>query len=85
MNILIEISGWIGTILVLSAYYLVTHDKIEGEERVYQLMNLLGAICLGVNVFYWKSWPSFGLQIVWGLIAIISLTRGIRKTNKPNK
>ena len=82
MNILIEIIGWTGTVLVLLAYYLVTRDKIEGEDKIYLLMNLFGAICLGVNVFYWKSWPSFGLQIVWGLIAVISLVRGIRKPNK---
>ena len=83
MKILIEIIGWIGSALIVLAYYLTTHDKIEGESRVAQMINLCGAIGLGINVFYRQAWPSFGLQIVWGAIAIVALLKNVK--NKKQK
>lgn len=73
MNLLIEIIGWVGMFLVVLAYYLVSHKNISGSSSVYQLMNLVGAVFVGVNVYYNQAWSSFALQCVWATIAIISL------------
>lgn len=80
MEFLSQIIGWVGTILVVLAYFLlIKSEKITEDSRLYQAMNLLGAICLGVNVYYQRAWPAFGLQIVWGIIAIFSLVKIKRK------
>ena len=45
-------------------------------------MNLFGAFGVGVNVFHQQAWPAVALQVVWGIIAIISLIKGlVRETN----
>lgn len=75
MNILIEIIGWIGMVSIVVAYYLVSHKEIRGSSRMYQLMNLFGAIFIGVNVYYNRVWSSFALQCVWAVIAIFSLVK----------
>ena len=73
MNIYIEIVGWCGAILILIAYFLVSQNKLHSNSKLYQYLNLLGAIGVGINVFYQQSWPALGLQVVWALIALKSL------------
>lgn len=73
MAYLSQILGWFGTGLIVLAYFLVSFKKIEPENKNYQLMNLIGSVALGVNVFYQKAWPALTLEIVWGVIAIVAL------------
>lgn len=75
MEIIIQTLGWIGTILIVVAYFLVSRQYLSGQSKAYQLLNLFGAIGVGVNVFYQEAWPAVALQVVWGIIAIISLFR----------
>lgn len=83
MNELItSISGWIGTILILAAYFLVSSRKIKPTSPVYQLLNLFGALGVLLNTFANKAWPAVSLQIAWSLIALVSLVlilKGRRK------
>lgn len=70
---IIQTVGWIGTALIVSAYFLVSYNYVTSQSAIYQLMNLFGAICVGVDVFRKKSWPALTLQIIWGIIALVSL------------
>ncbi len=60
---------------IVSAYFLVSTKRVTGINKIYQAMNLLGAIGVGVNVFHQHAWPAFALQIVWGIIAIVALVK----------
>ena len=75
MEIAAQILGWMGAILFLVAYFLVTFKKIEVASRSYQILNLKGAIALGINVFYQQAWPALALEIIWGTIAIVALMK----------
>ena len=75
-----DILGWIGTILVLVAYLLLSANKIS-NGKVYQLINLLAAIFMAIGLFPKNAWFSFALQIIWGVIAVIALI----KLNKEKK
>lgn len=58
------------------AYFLlVIFKKIDEDSKIYKIMNLFGAIGVGVNVFNQQAWPAFALQIIWGVIAIVSLVK----------
>lgn len=65
--------GWLGSILVLAAYGMNSSKHLEATSATYQLMNLVGAFGLGVSVFHQAAWPSFLLNVVWGVIALYSL------------
>ncbi|MCB9771884.1 MAG: hypothetical protein H6754_04985 [Candidatus Omnitrophica bacterium] len=67
--------GWIGTTLFLIAYYLVSNKKIDATGKSFQLINLAGALCLGINVFHQKAWAALGLEVAWATIAILALTK----------
>lgn len=75
MEIASQVIGWIGTFLIVLAYFLVSTKKVDGQSKSYQALNLLGAIAVGVNVLHQHAWPALALQIIWGIIAIVSLLK----------
>ena len=78
MEIFVQVVGWIGAFLVVLAYFLVSYKKVQGDSRVYQLMNLIGAVGVGINASHQEAWPSFAIQIVWGIIAIVALAKSLK-------
>lgn len=76
-----DILGWIGMILVLLAYTLLSTNKIE-NSKLYQALNLIAAILMAIGLFPTKAWFSFTLQIIWALIALIAIIKIIRKNKK---
>jgi len=79
MEIFSQIVGWVGTFLIVLAYFLVSNNKIDAKSVKYQLINLFGAIFVGFNVFNQQAWPALALQVIWGIIAIVSIVKGFRK------
>lgn len=75
MEMLIQTVGWIGTILIVLAYFLVSRKYVTTESKIYQLTNLFGAAGVGINVFHQEAWPALALQINWAIIATVSLIR----------
>lgn len=75
MMLLIEIIGWLGTSLIVFAFYLNSNNKIDAKSRIYQLMNLMGSICVGINAYYFGALPSLWLQIIWAIISIFALAK----------
>lgn len=72
---ILEIIGWLGTGLVLVAYFLVSTKKLEPTSKTYQFLNLFGAIGVGVNSLIHRALPSVGINLAWMLIAIYALIR----------
>lgn len=82
IDIMIHICGWTGTVLIVGAYYLVSTEKIRSSDALYQWLNLIGSLILGINVFYKKAWPAVALEAVWSAIAIFALIKlSQRKTS----
>ena len=75
---LFDIFGWIGMVLVLFAYSLLSTNRIK-NGKTYQLLNLLAAIFMAIGVFPKDAWFSFALQIIWGGVAIVSLIKIMQK------
>ena len=78
MEILIEISGWLGAFLLVLAYFLLVHHNLNSRSKYYQFMNLIGSFLLGINAFYNKAFPSFASNIVWVLIALYGIKKIFR-------
>ena len=70
-----DLLGWVGTVLYLIAYYLVSIKKVEGDSIPYQSMNIVAGILLVINTFYWRAYPSLGLNAAWILIGVFTLSR----------
>lgn len=76
--VLVNVVGWTGMALLISAYGLVTAGRIHGTGLPFQLMNLVGGAALMVNSAYYGAWPSAVLNVVWVGIGIVGLVRSNR-------
>ena len=65
--------GWLGFLLIVSAYLFVTIKLIVVNSAIYHLTNLTGALCMVANAKHNRAKPLFWLNIVWSLIAIVGL------------
>jgi len=73
-----DVLGWIGMVLVLIAYALLSTNKIN-NGKLYQIINLIAAIFMAIGLLPKNAWFSFALQVAWGIIAIISIIKIINK------
>jgi len=69
----INVIGWIGAGGVLAAYALVSAGRIPAASYPYQALNVVGAAGLAVNTFYYMSYPSTALNVIWALIAVYAI------------
>ena len=76
-----DILGWIGMILVLNAYVLLSTNKIN-NGKLYQTLNLFAALFMAIGLYPKDAWFSFALQVIWGCVAIIALIKILGKKDK---
>ncbi len=74
-NTLIDLIGWIGAIVLLVAYALVSTRKTEGDSVVYQSLNVVGSAFLMGNAFFYGAYPSSAVNVIWIGIALFTLAR----------
>ena len=65
MKIAIEVIGWIGALLIISAYALLSAGKLRGDSKLYHFMNIFGAVGFVVNSGWNGALPSAALNAVW--------------------
>jgi hypothetical protein len=82
MQILIDTLGWVGTVLYLVAYALVSFKKVTGDSWLYQGINILAGALLIANTYYWRAYPSLGLNAAWIAIGVFTLGRKVLVRNR---
>ena len=70
---LITAGGWAGMVLVLLAFMLVSLHLVSGTGYIYEGMNFVGAIALGVQALHRKLWAFVTLNGTWTLVALGAL------------
>jgi hypothetical protein len=64
-DILIETVGWIGALLILASYLLLSTGRLQGRSRTYQWMNIVGAAGFVLNSGWNGAIPSAALNVIW--------------------
>ena len=75
MNIMIETLGWIGSVLIVGAYFMNIQGKWNASKPLYIWCNLIGGIFFIVNTYYHAAYPSAIVNVVWVIIAIVALLK----------
>lgn len=65
MKIAVEVLGWVGALLILGAYALLSSGRLKAETLTYHLMNILGAAGFVVNSGYNGAFPSAAMNVIW--------------------
>jgi hypothetical protein len=73
LQIIIDVIGWVGAVLVLYAYFMVSTKKLSGDSLHFQAANISGAFCLIINTYYHHAYPSAVVNVIWIGIAFYSL------------
>jgi hypothetical protein len=73
MKLAVEIIGWIGAVLILAAYALLSAGRLKGDSLSYQVMNILGAAGFVVNSGWNGALPSAAMNLVWIGIGVFAI------------
>jgi len=69
----IEILGWLGSVLVILAYALNINKKLDSDSLLYYFLNITGSSLLIINTLYHHAIPSMMVNVVWVLIAVVAI------------
>jgi ribosomal protein L32 len=70
VTLLINILGYLGTLAVLLAYYLVSSKRRTAQTWAFQGLNIFGAVTLLWLSLSYHVWPSVALNVAWLWIGI---------------
>jgi len=74
-EIAVEVVGWAGALLILTAYALVSTKRVSPDGVPYQALNIVGAAGFVVNGVAHGALPSAALNVVWIAIGVLVLAR----------
>ncbi|MBS3081678.1 hypothetical protein J4416_01910 [Candidatus Pacearchaeota archaeon] len=70
---LTDLIGWVGAFLLLLAYFLLIHKDLTSRSRGYQILNIAGALFLGVSTFAREAYPTFVTNMAWVIIGLYGM------------
>ncbi|MFC4221617.1 CBU_0592 family membrane protein [Flagellimonas marina] len=81
-DLIVDLLGWTGSIMLVTAYWLNSKNRISAQTLLYQLLNILGSLLLMTNTIYYGAYPSSSVNIVWLLIGLIHITAILKNRHK---
>jgi len=73
IELLANIVGMSGTILVVGSYFLMQLNKLEPKGFMFNFINLLGAIFLLLSLLVHFNLASFVIEIFWIAASVIGI------------
>ena len=85
MALLIDVLGWIASVLIVGAYFLNIRGRWSAQSKWYIICNLVGGAFFIINTAYHGAYPSALVNVVWVIIAMLSLLKLLRARPLANK
>jgi hypothetical protein len=82
MGILIEVLGWIASVLIVGSYALNITGKLPASSKTYVLANIIGGVFFVVNTYYHQAYPSMFVNVIWVIIAIYMISKKKKNNTK---
>ena len=80
ISIFSEIFAYLGMMLILSAFFLETQNKIHSKATIYLVLMAVGSGILAIRAFLIDEWAFFILEIAWFSAAVLGFfTRQIER------
>jgi hypothetical protein len=70
MKVLVEVVGWVGALMMLSAYVLLTLGRLKSQSPWYHWLNIVSGAGLIVNSGWNGADPSVCINVVWLIIGL---------------
>jgi hypothetical protein len=72
---MIDIIGWVGSVMVIIAYAMNIAKRLASDSSWYYFLNIFGSGCLIANTYYHHAIPSAVVNVIWVSIALVALVR----------
>ena len=82
VELMVEVVGWAGAVLILLAYLLLSADRLSGQSLTFQSMNVVGAAGFVINGWWHGALPSTALNLLWMLIGAVASARILRRRHR---
>jgi uncharacterized membrane protein len=83
MAYIIQLLGYIGSILILISFIFVTRGKWKPQSKIYLFCNLIGALLLAIYQVWLGAYAGVLLNIVFASIAVLNLWQFWSAKSKP--
>lgn len=80
MKLIIDILGWIGSVLLIAAYALNSYQKIRSDSYTFLLLNIVAGVFLIIYSWYYTAFANTFINVVWVIIAVPALIKVFRKS-----
>jgi hypothetical protein len=67
--------GWLGVVLCTIGYLLLSMKVLTAESRIFQLLNILGGLCLVATAVDSDDMPNAVANLLWMFIGVYALSR----------
>ncbi|MFT5637031.1 MAG: hypothetical protein ACI89T_002504 [Cognaticolwellia sp.] len=82
IDLLFDIIGMSGTILVVGAFLMLQLEKVNPKSLAYNLTNLFGAVLLLISLCYNFNLTSFVIELFSIAVSIIGLVKYYTKSQQ---
>ena len=77
-----NIINTIGVTLVLLAFFLLVLEKLRPKDKIYLILNVVGASLSCYGSWLINAIPFVVLEGTWALVALVGLIRSFKGSNK---
>ncbi|MBN2963854.1 hypothetical protein JWV37_03590 [Sulfurospirillum sp. T05] len=71
--------GFFGMACVVYAYFLIQAEKVHKSDKLYQWLNLIGAILLIISLLVHFNLGSFLIEVFWIGITVYGMVKSKKK------
>lgn len=73
----LEVIEWIGSFLILIAYFLLVQQYLNQGDIEYLALNAMGSLMLGISLFFKKAYGTMTLQIIFILLSFFGIYKSM--------
>ena len=84
-SMLIQVIGWLGVVLCTLGYLLLSMKVINAESLSFQMLNIIGGLCLVATALETRDLPNAAANVLWMFIGIYALGRQLRNGGRNGK
>lgn len=74
-----DIIGILGVSCIVLAYFLLQATKVKGDDWLYLLLNLTGAILVTYSLMHTWNTASFIIEVFWISISVFGILKKLWK------
>jgi hypothetical protein len=76
MNLdLFDLTGFVGVLLIVTAYLLLQLDKLPSSSLNFSLLNAAGSLLIMLSLVFKFNVSAFLIEVFWFLISLIGLSK----------